>query len=355
MDKELSFDIQLFAEEPVVTEPTSGQPATEPVVNTPNVPAEAVVPAAGGQETEDFDWQIDPATGKVVFDEHAFDDKPQESEVSPAQPPAEEKPAEEPPEQKYTVKVNGVEQEVTLNELLNGYMMHSDYSRKTKELAEQRRQFQEQAQQAAPQQPQGQAQQQEPPKVDPKEYYKQLSDYAVKQVEGKLGEQFDEYNAIHQTALADEISTIKAQVYERNVNQQRIASVYQRYAQDPNFREIDNYAAQRLQELPYKQAVIIQNALRSNNAEVIDGYMGAVRDEWYQKRGYVPAGSQPAQIAPTVPTPVATPKTSPKPPFAEPTGAQQQPKPVEQTIDYKKLGKLTLEQQALMAQKLGLG
>jgi len=355
MDKELNFDLQLFAEEPVVTEPTSGQPATEPVVNIPNVPAEGATPEGGEQQAEDFDWQIDPATGNVVFDEHAFDDKSEESNVSDAQTPAEEKPAEPEPEQKYTVKVNGVEQEVTLNDLLNGYMMHSDYSRKTKELAEQRRQLQGQVQQATPQQ-QGQVQQQEPPKqVNPKEYYEQLSNYAVKNVEGKLGEKFDEYNAIHQTALADEIATIKAQVYERNASQQRIASVYQRYAQDPNFKDIDTYAAQRLQDLPYKQAVIIQTALRNNNAEVIDGYMSAVRDEWYQQRGYVPAGSKPAQVAPTVPTPVATPKASPKPPFAEPTGAQQQARPVEQTIDYKKLGKLTLEDQARLAQKLGLG
>jgi len=47
---------------------------------------------------------------------------------------------------KTTRKVNGEEQEVTLQELLNGNMMEADYRQKTATLAEQRRAFEEQAQ-----------------------------------------------------------------------------------------------------------------------------------------------------------------------------------------------------------------
>ncbi len=36
--------------------------------------------------------------------------------------------------------------------------------------------------------------------------------------------------------------------------------VQQKYLQDPNYREIDNLAIQLLQQLPYKQAVQIQEA-----------------------------------------------------------------------------------------------
>lgn len=51
----------------------------------------------------------------------------------------------------YRVKVNGEDVEVTLDELLSGYSRESDYRRKTTELAEQRRQFQAEAQAIAAQ------------------------------------------------------------------------------------------------------------------------------------------------------------------------------------------------------------
>lgn len=41
----------------------------------------------------------------------------------------------------YTVRVNGQEQQVPASELVKGYQLHSDYTRKTQELAEQRKAF----------------------------------------------------------------------------------------------------------------------------------------------------------------------------------------------------------------------
>ena len=46
--------------------------------------------------------------------------------------------------QSYVVKVDGVEQEVTLDELQNGYSRQQDYTRKTQELSQQRKGFEEQ-------------------------------------------------------------------------------------------------------------------------------------------------------------------------------------------------------------------
>lgn len=46
--------------------------------------------------------------------------------------------------QAYTVKVDGVEQEVTLAELQNGYSRQQDYTRKTQELSQQRKSIEEQ-------------------------------------------------------------------------------------------------------------------------------------------------------------------------------------------------------------------
>ena len=47
----------------------------------------------------------------------------------------------------YTVKVNGEDVNVTLDDLKNGYSRTSDYTRKSQQLAEQRKQFEQQAQQ----------------------------------------------------------------------------------------------------------------------------------------------------------------------------------------------------------------
>jgi hypothetical protein len=209
--------------------------------------------------------------------------------------------------------------------------------------------------------PQGQSVQQqmppqqqapEQPKVNPKEYYENLSKYAIKRVSENLGEEFDEYNPVHQAALADEVSTIKAQMYERNVAQQRLQAVYNKYSQDPNMAEIDRYAAQRLQQLPYSQAVKVQEALRNNNAQLIDAYMAACRDEYYRNRGFVPA-NEARPPRPAIPTPTVQKQ---KPPFVEATGASKQnPQQLEPKVDFAKLGGLTMEQQAQVASKFGLG
>lgn len=356
--EDLKFDLQLFAEG---EEPTADNTALEQPLGDSGANPEGSNEQNGGEE--DFDWKIDPESGDVTLNPHMFDDEDSED--------GEEEPAEEqlPPEpEKYKVKVNGVEREVTLDELRNGYMMHSDYTAKTQALAEEKRRMEamyaqygqqnpqqnmQQGQSVQPQQPaQPQPQQNQ---VDPKAYYKTLSDYAIKRVSENLGEDFDEYNPVHQAALADEISTIKATMYERNLRQQEIQKVYNKYAQDPNIQAIDQYAAQRLQQLPYQQAVQIQQALRNNDARVIDAYMGAVRDEFYRARGYVPDSEQRVPQNKPVATP-AKPVPKQKPPFAESTGAvKNTPQPNQKNIDYSKLGKLTLDQQAQLASKLGLG
>jgi hypothetical protein len=64
------------------------------------------------------------------------DDEPGEDEDGGD---AEEPEQTEPTTELYTVKIDGKEQQVTRDELLSGYQRQADYSRKTAELAEQRR------------------------------------------------------------------------------------------------------------------------------------------------------------------------------------------------------------------------
>lgn len=72
------------------------------------------------------------------------DDSVEESDESEESEQQEEQPRERLPES-VKVKVNGEEVEVTLDELARGYSRQSDYSRKTQQLAEERKAFQAEA------------------------------------------------------------------------------------------------------------------------------------------------------------------------------------------------------------------
>jgi hypothetical protein len=76
-------------------------------------------------------------------------DESQNTEPEEGQPEDSEEevePSEEPAEDKYLVKINGEEKEVTLEDLKKSYMLESDYRRKTSELAEERRIIESQTQ-----------------------------------------------------------------------------------------------------------------------------------------------------------------------------------------------------------------
>ena len=84
------------------------------------------------------------ATEELVNEEEIIeDDEPFEEELEAAEEdePQEDQVEEEESEQPqlYTIKVDGEEQEVTLEELQNGYSRQRDYTRKTQELAQQRK------------------------------------------------------------------------------------------------------------------------------------------------------------------------------------------------------------------------
>lgn len=112
--EELKFDLQLFAE------PSADN--MEQPVEQDSAPQET--------QNEDFDWSIDEETGDVTFDPSIFDDDDSDDydggEQQPDEP--EEQPTPQEP-QKYAVKINGVEQHVTLDELQRGYMQQADLTK----------------------------------------------------------------------------------------------------------------------------------------------------------------------------------------------------------------------------------
>lgn len=84
--------------------------------------------------------EADEAEAVTANADDAESDEQQEGQEQDQEQPAEP--------QKFTVKVDGEEKQVTLEELQKGFMMQSDYSRKTQEIAEARRAIQQEQHEA---------------------------------------------------------------------------------------------------------------------------------------------------------------------------------------------------------------
>lgn len=120
-------------------------PETAPVDAPASVESIAAEIGAGG-ENETPDNDVESIAQELVneADEKGQPETDPEPEDDATDEPAEEaadEPEEgNPDEQTYTVKVNGEERQVPLNELLNGYSRTEDYKAKTAAVADERRQ-----------------------------------------------------------------------------------------------------------------------------------------------------------------------------------------------------------------------
>jgi hypothetical protein len=92
-------------------------------------------------ELSDDDFVARMAERRQAAAEAEPEPEPEEAQAEPeageGEPEAESEPEEEPA--KYTVKIDGVESEVTLDELVKGFQLEADYRRKTQALADERR------------------------------------------------------------------------------------------------------------------------------------------------------------------------------------------------------------------------
>ncbi len=128
--------------------------------NAPQVPAGLQpIPALGGsiteaqeallglEEPEEETPQTEEAQPTEVEEsqpeeeDESFEEESEEEEEAEEAEEESEEPDEEEEEALYAVTVNGKEREVSLDELLSGYSRQSDYTRKTQELSEERKQM----------------------------------------------------------------------------------------------------------------------------------------------------------------------------------------------------------------------
>ena len=115
----------LLATPPEEDKASDGRLGEEAEAETPTLEAEAEA-----EETEEVEYVEDDEEGEYDTDEVEEEEEVEQPDI-------------------YTVKVDGEEYEVTQDELLNGYQRQQAYTKRSQELAEQRKAFEAEAQQVA--------------------------------------------------------------------------------------------------------------------------------------------------------------------------------------------------------------
>ena len=330
--KEQSFDLQLFADE------AGAETATEPQETTET--SETETQGAESDTSDDTaldysklghmsqDEQFAALKSAGVFGDGKPADKPQEppqqaetTEQEETDGQAEKAPQTE-TEPEYEVTVDGEKVKVKQSELLSGYQRQADYTRKTQELAEQRRQVDAMMaalkvhQQTAPAPEQG-----KPDNAVKSEY-----EQAVAQAENDLGlkaGEFNQFDPQHMFALQRVTSRVNAQ---QTVQQTAQAQVQQEINQfvaeaqkDPLTPKIDEsfnqFAFKLAAESPdgankCMAIMAARDRFLSNRATPADTKV--LKDHWNYVKGQL---SKPAE-PPVTPAPAE----KPEPPKTETPG-----------------------------------
>lgn len=242
------------------------------------------------QEVEDPqpEFYLDD-NGELQWNTDEFDNKgeDEDSETEPAQEQQEEQPEGTQPEEdnpnteeepKYKVKVDGEEIEVTQEELLRGYMRQKDYTQKTQQLAEQRRQFE----QYRPQyQPQPQVQQ-------PQQQGQSLNDVAKEIAARNLGlkstEDLSELDFDHITAVVEAKQALLNQRNAMMYRQQNIDNLEKQLrSEEPKYNQIMANINNAIQNLPVSKFNKLKQAYADGNPEPLREFFKEMQKEYYSK------------------------------------------------------------------------
>jgi len=160
-----------------------------------------------------------------------------------------------------------------------------------------------------------------------------ITEQAKQIVEQQLGEEFDELNPKHLVALNLATQELLQAQQRQAVIQQKLAELQ---TTEPHFAEIDRMAEEKLMQMPYAEAVKIQQALQMGDIDTVLNFWNEVRKEFYNSR----LNNQQTQ------------QTAPEPPKVE--GAGQGNVETRPSVDVSELGYLDDEGKAEMLIKLGL-
>ncbi len=252
-------------------------------------------------------------------------------------------------EPEYEVIVDGQKVKVKQSELLAGYQRQADYTRKTQELAEQRRQT-DAMMAALKVQQQTQAPKQDKPENDVQSEYEQAVAQAEKELGIKPGD-FNQFDAAHNFALQKVIAQGNAQKAERESVDREIAEFAAQAKNDPLTPKIDQnfnvYLFKMAQESPEqanRAMQIMQASNRLQNKQATKADTKLLKEHWEYVRKALSAPAAPPATA----TPPAPPK--PEPPKTETPGQVQAQ---HSTFDPHKLRGMNTTQQIAALKKAG--
>ena len=221
---------------------------------------EAVIEEAESIEPEidELEEQDEEDTEELVDEEELeFDDEDGEEETEVEE--VEEQPV-------YRVTVDGSEIEVTQDELINGYSRQQDYTRKTQELANQRKTIEQQAQEL---------QQRDA-------IYAQLLPKMEAQLKGELVNEPD-WDSLYND---DPIAFVREkQIWDEKKEKLKAAEAEQQRLQQEAYAKQQEQIAQQVQE---GQQKILEIIPEWKNAEVAQKEKLAIRDYGINVLGYAP-------------------------------------------------------------------
>jgi hypothetical protein len=206
-------------------------------------------------EVEDFEEQDEELVDEEELEYDDEEDGEEETEVEEL----EEQPV-------YRVTVDGSEIEVTQDELINGYSRQQDYTRKTQELANQRKTIEQQAQEL---------QQRDA-------IYAQLLPKMEAQLKGELVNEPD-WDSLYND---DPIAYVREkQVWDEKKEKLTAVSAEQQRLQQEAYAQQQQQIAQQVQE---GQQKILEIIPEWKNAEIASKEKSAIRDYGINVLGYLP-------------------------------------------------------------------
>jgi hypothetical protein len=223
----------LLATPPEEDKVSDGRLGEEAEAETPTLEAEAET-----EEAEEVEYVEDDEEGEYDTDEVEEEEEVEQPDI-------------------YTVKVDGDEYEVTQDELLNGYQRQQAYTKRSQELAEQRKAFEAEAQQVA-QMRDAYAQQLE-----------QLSQYN-QQI---LGDAEPDWDALAKEYSAEELFLYKTKLDQQKEQARQVESerqvIAQQQAQEQQVQMQQHLAVQREQMLDRIPQWRDENVRTSEREQVI--------------------------------------------------------------------------------------
>lgn len=303
------------------------------VINQETTPVEVEQPDEGTPD-ETPEYFLDE-NGKLVWKDAVEVETPEEDSDSEDENPEEDEQPTEDDETgtdeaelpKYTVKVNGEEKEVPLDELLAGYLRQSDYTRKTQELAEQRKAL---SQPAVPQKTE----------VSTPAQSGNLNEIAKQIASRQLGlespDELSELNFDHITAVVEAKQALINQQTAVASRQNAILGMEQELrAEDPAYDDILAKSQGTIENLPHKEFVKLQRAYESGDTNYLRDFYKEQRKAYYAEK--VKSSVVPKKAVPKV----------------EPANKTPQPK-INKKIDFRQVGSMSSEQKAQMLIDMGL-